>query len=108
MVVLEEFVPFVTAKPDIVTKPEDGFTTKVEIVDKPNPVPDAELTVVIENCPLTTVGATATEVAAAGGTACHVGTELAPVEVRTYPEFELAANLAKDVPVDATNKSPTA
>ena len=77
-------------------------------MDNPNPVPDAEFTAVIENCELTVVGATATEVAAAGGTACHVGTELAPVEVKTYPELELAANFAKDVPVDATSKSPTA
>ncbi len=105
---LEELIPFVIAKPDIVTKPVNGFITKDAIVDKPKPEPDDEFTVVIENCPLTTVGATATEVAAAGGTACHVGTELDPVEVNTYPEFELAANLAKDVPVEATNKSPTA
>lgn len=77
-------------------------------MDNPKPVPDAEFTAVNENCPLTVVGITATEVAAAGGTACQVGTELAPVEVKTNPVLELAANLAKDVPVEATNKSPTA
>ena len=104
---LEELVPLVTANPDIVTKPEDGFTTKVEIVDKPKPVPDGVLTVVIENCEFNTVGATATDVADAAGTACQVGTELGPVEVNTYPMFELAANLANEVPVDATSKSPT-
>lgn len=108
VVVLEELVPLVTAKPDKVTKPEDGFITRVDIVDNPKPVPEAEFTAVIENCEFTAVGATATEVAAAAGTACHVGTELAPVEVRTNPVLELAANLAKDVPVDATSKSPTA
>jgi hypothetical protein len=101
------FNPEVTANPDKLTNPVLGLITKVDIVDSPNPVPEAELTAVIENCELTTVGATATEEAAEGGTDCQVGTELDPVEVNTYPEFELAANLAKDVPVEATNKSPT-
>jgi hypothetical protein len=36
-----------------------------------------------------------------------VGTEFAPVDVNTYPVFELAANLAREFPVDATNRSPT-
>lgn len=80
---LEELVPLVTAKPDKVTKPVDGFITKDAIVDKPKPVPDDVLTAVIENCPLTAVGITATDVAEEEGTACHVGTELAPVEVNT-------------------------
>lgn len=97
----------VTASPDKLTSPVLGFITNEATVDRPIPVPDGVLTTVIENCELLVAGITATDDAAAGGTACHVGTEFAPVEVNTYPEFELAANLARDVPVDATNRSPT-
>ena len=39
----------VTAKPETVTTPVEGFTTKDATVDNPSPVPDAELTAVIEN-----------------------------------------------------------
>lgn len=83
-VVVEVVAVFaVTASPDKLTSPVLGFITNDATVDNPIPVPEAVLTTVIENCELTVVGNTATEEAAAGGTACHVGTEFAPVEVKT-------------------------
>jgi hypothetical protein len=60
---------------------------------------------VIENCEFTAVGATATEDAAADGTACQDGTVPVPFDVNT--KFVLPAdNFAKEVPVDATKISP--
>ena len=49
VVVLEEFVKLVTAKPDTVTNPDEGLTTKEVIVDNPSPEPFEELTVVMKN-----------------------------------------------------------
>ena len=46
----------------------DGFITNVETVDNPTAAPEAVLTTGIKNDALTTVGVTATEEAAAGGT----------------------------------------
>ena len=68
VVVLAELLRFVTANPDTVSKPVDGLITNDEIVDNPKPVPDDVLTVVMENCPFTAVGVTATDEAAEGGT----------------------------------------
>lgn len=48
----------------------------------------------------------ATEVADEAGTACQVGTVPGPFDVKTKLVLP-AASFAKDVPVDATNKSPT-
>jgi hypothetical protein len=100
-----EAVVFVTAKPERDTIPEFGFTTNDVIVDKPNPEPLEALTAVIKNDAATDVGATATEDAAADGTACQLGTAPVPFEVKT--KFVLPAdNFAKEVPVDATKISP--
>ena len=82
-----------------------GLTTSEATVDRPRPVPDEVLTIVKENCEFTVVGATATDEAAAGGTDCQVGTDPAPVDVKTYPVFELAGSFAKVFP-KPTNKSP--
>ena len=102
------FNPEVTANPDKLTNPVLGLITKVDIVDSPNPVPEAELTAVIENCELTTVGATATEEAAEGGTDCQVGALPVPLDVRTCPEVEEVAYLDQVVAEFATIISPIA
>ena len=102
------FVPDVTANPDKLTNPELGFITKVAIVDKPKPVPFEVFTAVMENCELTTVGATATEDAAAGGTACQDGRALLPFDVSTWPLVAPVVSLDQVVVVLATIKSPTA
>jgi hypothetical protein len=98
---LDEFVKLVTAKPDTVTKPLDGFITNVETVDNPIAELEAELTTGMKNDALTTVGVTATEEAAAGGTACQVGKLPAPFDVKTCPLVLLAANLPQAVVVVA-------
>ena len=72
---MPEAVKLVTAKPESETRPVDGLTTNDAIVERPSPEPFALFTAVIENDPFDTVGATATDEAAAGGTFCHVGSE---------------------------------
>ena len=47
------------------------------------------------------MGATATDEAEEAGTDCQVGRAPAPFEVKTYPEFGLAASLAQVVVVEA-------
>jgi hypothetical protein len=101
VVVEEDAVELVTAKPESDTIPLDGFTTKVDIVERPSPEPFALFTAVIENDPFTTVGATATDEAAEGGTFCHVGSEAVPLEVKTCPLVALVANLPQVVVVVA-------
>ena len=83
----------VTANPEIETILLKGLTTNVVTVESPRPELLEVFTVVIKNDPLTVVGATATDEAATGGTACQVGVAPEPAEVKTYPEFELAVNL---------------
>lgn len=83
VIVLAEFVKLVTANPDTVTKPVDGFTTKEVTVDKPTPETFAPLTVVMKNDALLVDAIAATEEAAAGGTACQDGTAPEPLEVNT-------------------------
>ena len=68
-----DIVVLVTANPDNETMFVLGFTTKETIVDKPKPEPLLELTAVTKNDWFNVVGITATEEAAAGGTACQVG-----------------------------------
>ncbi len=101
-------VEAVTANPETETILLDGFTTNVEIVDNPKPVPEAALTVVIENCEFTTVGATATEEAAEAGTFCQVGAEPVPLDVRTCPTVEEVAYLDQVDAELATIISPIA
>jgi len=96
-----EAVKLVTAKPESDTIPVEGFTTNDAIVERPSPEPFALFTAVIENELFTTVGATATDEAAAGGTFCHVGSEAAPLEVKTCPLVALVANLPQVVVVVA-------
>ena len=85
-VVFVDAVVFVTAKPESDTSPLDGFITNVVIVERPRPELLELLTAVTKNCAFTVVGATATDEAAEGGTACHVGALPVPLEVRTCPE----------------------
>jgi hypothetical protein len=85
-VVLVEAVVFVTAKPESETIPLDGFTTNDVIVERPRPELLEVLTAVTKNDAFATVGATATDEAAEGGTACQVGAFPVPFEVRTCPE----------------------
>jgi hypothetical protein len=66
---LDELVMLVTAKPETETLFVDGFTTKDVIVDRPKPVPLAALVVVTKNDWSTVTGKTATDEAAADGTA---------------------------------------
>lgn len=108
VVVLDEFAKLVKANPEAVTKPVFGFTTNDVIVDKPNPELLEVLTAVTKNDAATVVGATATEDAADGGTACQVGAAPVPLEVRTCPEVEEVAYLDQVVAVFATIKSPIA
>ena len=104
---LEEFVKLVTARPDTVIRPEDGFITNEETLDNPNPALEAELTTGMKNDALTTVGVTATEEAAEAGTACQVGKLPAPVDVKTCPLVLLAANLPQALVLVAYSISPT-
>ncbi len=101
-------VVFVTANPESETIPVAGFTTKEVIVERPKPLPLEALTVVIKNDCARVVGITATEDAAAGGTACQVGAAFAPFEVSTYPVLEEAAYLDQVEVVFATIMSPIA
>jgi hypothetical protein len=94
-------VVLVTAKPDNDTLPVNGFTTNDVIVDKPNPELLEVLTAVTKNEASTVVGATATEDAAAGGTASQVGKVPLPFDVSTCPDVLLAANLPHVVVVVA-------
>ena len=73
----------VTANPEIETILVEGLTTNVVTVESPRPELLEVFTVVIKNDPLTVVGATATDEAAAGGTGCQVGAEPVPLEVKT-------------------------
>jgi hypothetical protein len=82
-VVVVVAVLFVTAKPESETIPVDGFTTNDVIVDKPKPELLDVFTAVTKNDAFTVVGATATDEAAAGGTACQVGKADAPFDVKT-------------------------
>ena len=61
----------------------DGLTTNDAIVERPKPDPFALFTAVIENEEFVVVGDTATEDAAAGGTACQDGIVPAPLDVNT-------------------------
>ena len=65
-------------------------------------------TAVTKNDAFTVVGATATEEAAEGGTACQVGAEPVPLDVRTCPEVEEVAYLDQVVAEFATIISPIA
>jgi hypothetical protein len=94
-------VVFVTAKPESDTKPVEGFITNEETLDNPNPALEAALTTGMKNCVFTTVGAIATDEAAEAGTACQVGSEAAPFEVKTCPLVLLAASLPQLVVVVA-------
>lgn len=96
-----ELVRFVTATPDALTIPELGLITNEVIVDKPKPLLLEELTAVMKKDWFNVVGNTATDDAAAGGTACQVGSAPAPLEVKTCPLELLAANLPQAVVVVA-------
>ena len=78
-----ELVNAVTARPDKVTKPVDGLTTKDVTVDKPSPVPEEVFTVVMKNDALDVDAVAATDVADDAGTACQDGTDPVPVDVNT-------------------------
>jgi hypothetical protein len=83
VVVDVELLRFVTATPDALTVPELGFITNEVIVDKPKPLLLDVLTAVMKKDWFNVVGITATDDAAAGGTACQVGSDPAPLEVKT-------------------------
>ena len=79
---------------------------KSESVVKPCPDPVAVPTKVGKNNASLLFETVATEDADEAGTACQDGTVPGPFEVKT--KFKLPAdNLANEVPVEATNKSPT-